>query len=302
MISEYKMRNIVWIDAVSPTKEELYDIKERFVIPDHIMIKLTSDEVAQGVISSSPLIYLTLPVPVKRNLSIHQESIAFIVGKKYFITFHSEELAAISKFTHSISADKLIQKTDLSEHPINIFQAVVNEVYEDADQLVQKVLGKIVKVEADLHQRKDRQTLESIFYIKRDLSNLKSSISEHENTLRSFVKATDELFLDFVQNENSRIFPTLSNLGQKLTLVETALRGVKSKALSLAIHRKKRYTRRMTMWGLLSIVGGILFALGSKDSEALRGVEEYRILITLALVTTGIVFIIIALIKQKRWL
>ena len=88
MLSEIKTRKVVWVNAESPTKEEIAQLQKKYGL--HILV---AEELSQPTIRPKAdfyenLVYLILHFPVyniKKRTSVSKE-IDFVLGKNFIIT------------------------------------------------------------------------------------------------------------------------------------------------------------------------------------------------------------------------
>ena len=121
MISEYKIRELRWLDVVAPTKEELKDLEERFNIDEQTLSGYLSKNGKDNVSIINKTVFISLPFIGSTGKSLTSETMLFAINDKYIISIHEYDFQFVQEFTHSVSANKLIKTTDISYHVLNNF-------------------------------------------------------------------------------------------------------------------------------------------------------------------------------------
>lgn len=135
----------------------------------------------------SKFLYLILHFPVFKphiKTSLGAE-IDFIIGKDFLITTSYEENIALAEF---------FKKLEKNEHELErmfasgiemIFYQLLSRLYDFALRELDHIKLKIDAIDAGLAAREDEETIQEIFFLRRDILNFRRSIKPHETVVNS---------------------------------------------------------------------------------------------------------------------
>ena len=302
MISEYKIRELRWLDVVAPTKEELKDLEERFNIDEQTLFGYLSKNDKDNISIINKSVFISLPFIGSTGKSLTSETMLFAINDKYIISIHEYDFQFVQEFTHSVSANKLIKTTDISYHPLNIFLASMNAFYDEIDGMFQKNTNKISKLESVLVKNSFKHSMYSIFLINNDISTTKSTLSLQSDVIGVVSKSFDDLFGEKADEICDSISIRISNLMNKAEDIFSSLSNLKQKSIILEQRRQKVYQARMVLLGLVLLLGGIIATVLVGISDIEQTGHKYGFFAGFALIVIGVISIITALIKRKKWL
>lgn len=302
MISEYKIRELRWLDVVAPTKEELKDLEERFNIDEQTLFGYLSKNGKDNVSIINKTVFISLPFIGSTGKSLTSETVLFAISDKYIISIHEYDFQFVQEFTHSVSANKLIKTTDISYHSLNIFLALMNAFYDEIDGMFQKNINKISKLELVLVKNSFKHSMYSIFLINNDISTTKSTLSLQSDVIGVVSRSFDDLFEEKADEICESISIRISNLMNKAEDIFSSLSNLKQKSIILEQRRQKVYQARMVLLGLVLLLGGIIATVLVGISDIEQKGHKYGFLAGFALIAIGVISIITALIKRKKWL
>lgn len=302
MISEYKIRELRWLDVVAPTKEELKDLEERFNIDEQTLFGYLSKNDKDNISIINKSVFISLPFIGSTGKSLTSETMLFAINDKYIISIHEYDFQFVQEFTHSVSANKLIKTTDISYHPLNIFLASMNAFYDEIDGMFQKNTNKISKLESVLVKNSFKHSMYSIFLINNDISTTKSTLSLHKDVIGVVSRSFDDLFGEKADEICDSISIRISNLMNKAEDIFSSLSNLKQKSIILEQRRQKVYQARMVLLGLVLLLGGIIATVLVGISDIEQTGHKYGFFAGFALIVIGVISIITALIKRKKWL
>ena len=94
----------------------------------------------------------------------------------------------------------------------------------------------------------------------------------------------------------------ISNLMNKAEDIFSSLSNLKQKSIILEQRRQKVYQARMVLLGLVLLLGGIIATVLVGISDIEQKGHKYGFLAGFALIAIGVISIMTALIKRKKWI
>ena len=196
MISRYTYKDLVWVDVQSPTQEEVRSLMEEFNIHPLVADELLGPTLRPKVDLYHNFIYLILHFPTishKHNGGEDQE-IDFIIGKKFIITAHYDLVDQLHEFSKVFEVNSILDKSNIGEHAGFILFYILKDLYKMLDVELEHINADFNEIQAEIFSGKERDMVNSISHLNRDLLNFKQTIRPHKEVLESFEGAGKKFF------------------------------------------------------------------------------------------------------------
>lgn len=196
MISRYTYKDLVWIDVQSPTQEEVRSLMEEFNIHPLAADELLTPTLRPKVDLYENFIYLILHFPTisHRHDGGHEQEIDFIVGEKFLITTHYDVIDPLHEFSKVFEVNSILEKSNIGNHAGFILFYIMRELYKMLDQELDHINHDFGDIEAKIFEGKERDMVNSISHLNRDLLNFKQILRPHKEVLESFEIAGTKFF------------------------------------------------------------------------------------------------------------
>lgn len=143
-------------------------------------------------------IYLILHFPAithKHNGGEDQE-IDFIIGKKFIITAHYEHIDQLHEFAKVFEVNSILDKSAIGNHAGYILYYILKDLYKMLDGELDHINHDFNEIQSKIFSGKERDMVNSISHINRDLLNFKQILRPHKEVLESFEVAGAKFFGD----------------------------------------------------------------------------------------------------------
>ncbi len=196
MISRYTYKDLIWIDVQSPTTEEVRIIMDEFSIHPLAADELLTPTLRPKVDLYPNFIYLILHFPAisHKHDGGHDQEIDFIVGKNFLITTHYDLIDPLHEFSKVFEVNSILEKSNIGDHAGFILYYIMKELYKTLDKELDHVKGDFKDIESKIFSGKERDMVNSISLLNRDLLNFKQTIRPHKEVLESFELAGTKFF------------------------------------------------------------------------------------------------------------
>ncbi|MES2416141.1 MAG: CorA family divalent cation transporter [Patescibacteria group bacterium] len=303
MISKYRYNNVDWIDVQSPTKEEVYSLVEEYSIPAIITEELITETVRSKVDLYENLIYLVLHFPVTRikNQDQSEQEIDFIVGKNFLITIHYELINPLHEFFKKFEVRALLNKKGKDEHAGHLFYHIIKELYRNVNQNLETINPELKKIERNIFEGKEKDTVKIISEVNRKLLNFKQAMRHHYEALKSFESAGKKFFepefsfqLEAIIGEYNKIKNAMDSHKE----IITDLRETNDSLLANKTNETMKILTIITfMISPVTVISSIFMM--NTDFVLIQGISEFYIVLGAMILTSIITFIFF---KTKKWL
>jgi len=196
MISRYTYKDLVWVDVQSPTQEEVRALMEEFDIHPLVADELLMPTLRPKVDLYQNFIYLILHFPAitHKHDGGHDQEIDFVIGKNFLITTHYASIDALHEFSKVFEVNSILEKTNLGDHAGFILFSILKELYKMLDGELDHIGHDFNDIQTKIFSGKERDMVNAISRLNRDLLNFKQILRPHKEVLESFEVAGTKFF------------------------------------------------------------------------------------------------------------
>lgn len=196
MISRYNYKDLVWVDVEKPTQEEVRSLMEEFDLHPLVADELLEPTLRPKVDVYPNFIYLILHFSLisHKHEGGHDQEVDFIVGKNFLITTHYDLIDPLHEFSKVFEVNSILEKTDMGKHAGFLLFYLLKELYGMLDRELEHISRDFNEIEHKIFAGKERQMVNEISHLNRDLLNLKQTLRPHKEVLESFEIAGAKLF------------------------------------------------------------------------------------------------------------
>lgn len=196
MISRFTYKDLVWIDVQSPTQEEVRSLMDEFSIHPLAADELLVPTLRPKVDVYPNLIYLILHFPLITHLHEGSQDIEidFIIGKKFLITAHKEHIDSLHEFSKLFEVNSILEKSNIGDHAGFILFYILKDLYKMLDAQLDHIRCDFSEIETKIFNGEERDMVNTISHLNRDLLNFKQTLRPHKEVLESFEHAGIKFF------------------------------------------------------------------------------------------------------------
>jgi magnesium transporter len=219
-------KELKWLDIFSPAESDIKYLQENFNFHPIVLDELICPSTRGKVENYEDYLYIVayLPNYDPKMRSSRQAEIDILATKEFLITVHYEKLEPLEQF------GKLIFDEKLKSHFVNTGQLIyylLGEINKFSLRQLRHIEENVKKINEDLFKNKERELLEEISYVKRDLAAFGIIVRPQQNILESLIDAGTNFwgekmkiyFID-VLGDHSRVILNLNNLKETLDAFE----------------------------------------------------------------------------------
>lgn len=200
MISRYTYKDLVWVDVLSPTPEEVRLLMDEFNIHPLVAEELLVPTLRSKVDLYHDFIYLILHFPTisHKHDGGRDQEIDFIIGNKFIITAHYDFVDQLHEFSKEFEVNSILEKSNIGDHSGFILFYILKDLYKMLDGELEHISHDFNEIQAKIFSGNERDMVNSISHLNRDLLNFKQILRPHKEVLESFEIAGTKFFgVDF---------------------------------------------------------------------------------------------------------
>ena len=219
-------KELKWLDFLSPTENDLQNLKENFDFHPIVLEELFQPSARGKVETYDDYIYIVAHLPNydPQMRSSREAEIDILATPKVLITVHYEKLEPLEQFHQFILNEKL------QNHLINTGQLVyylLGEINKFSLRQLRHIEENVKKINENLFKDRERELLEEISYVKRDLAAFGIIVRLQQNILESLLESGPafwgekmKIYFTDVLGDHSRVLHNLDNLKETLDAFE----------------------------------------------------------------------------------
>ena len=288
-----KNKNVQWIDILKPTEKDLALLKEKFDLHPVIVEELRNPSARAFVESFKHYLYFIYYFPrydEKDSASVRTE-IDFIITKNCVVTVHYEPLAkALDSFQITNEANSLELLYHIVEYLITFEERQLRHIRE-----------KVETVGREIFKDKEREVLEHITYLKRDVSEYRIVVRLQEPILRSlmikgkkFWGDDAEVYLTDLMGDQRKVINQLEDYREAISDFEDT----NNQLMNLKINSVMKTFTSLSFLTFPFMLLAALFSMNTRGTPIVDSPHAFWIVVGIMIVgmtTLAIYF------KNKKW-
>lgn len=305
MITNYKHKKLTWIDLESPTLEEVKSLMQEYLIHPLVAEELLKPTLRPKVDVYKNLVYLILHFPIfdqVKKTSTSQE-IDFIIGKNFLVTAHYKTIIPLHEIVKLFEVGILLREEKLSKNTGVLAFFVIRQLYGFALRQLDHIQVKIDEIEENIFKGKEKETVETISMVRRDLLDFQRSIYGHDSILNSFALVGRKFFgpdfihyTDIMMGELLRVKSLLENCKDTIE----SLHQTNDSLLTDKVNDIMRVLTIMAFVTFPLMLFAALFGMSNIVSMPIVGTKgDFWIILGIMLACASILLFFF---KRKKWL
>jgi magnesium transporter len=304
MITRQIVNNLTWIDLESPTKDEIENIMREFKIHPAVADDMLSPTLKPRIDLHENFIYLILHFPALKHTHKTQKNqeVDFIISKEFLITTHYDTIDPLHKFSKVLEVSAILKKADLGEHAGYLFFYIIRKLYRALVHELEAVGDEIDKIEDHIFAGEEKEMVEEISKVGRDLIDFKQILGLHYYTLDSFKDASKEFFGDKFVTHVKSIIAEFAKVDHMLKSHKEAIVELRETNNSLVSTRQNEVMKILTIMAFVTFPLSLfanLFGMNVQNFPIVGHPYDFWIIVGIMFIGMLCFFIWF---KYKNWL
>lgn len=190
--------NLSWINIVNAKEKEIDYLKRKYKFKELDLNDSYAQQYAQRpkFHQRNNYFFLILQFPYynRAKREIIAEEIDFFVTKNEIITVHKNNLKPIVSFFNECKKNKFISDQYMgSENAALLYEIIIRLQYYTYP-ILDHISVDIQNIENNIFAGKERQMVNEILYIKRNILNIRKIMEAHKNVMQKIIKENIKFF------------------------------------------------------------------------------------------------------------
>ncbi len=305
MITRQNHGELVWVDLVAPTQEEVRSLMEEFSIDPLIADELMAPSLRNRVDARDGYFYLVLHFPAFKHLhdiSATALELDFIVGKNWILTTRYVEIDPLHQFSRVFEMETMLERKNIFEHAGFVFYYMLTELYRTLYDELSHITTRLDSVEEWIFEGYEKEMVKELSILSRDLLNYTQALESHDTVLESLEAPSASLFgYEFVRNIRS-VYGEYTRLSSEIKSNRASLVELRETNNSLLGTKQNEIMKIFTIMAFVTFPLSLLasvFGMNAKYTPIIGMRWDFWIIVGIMLSGTLSFF---AFFKYKKWL
>lgn len=224
-------KKITWVDIEKPAQSDIDYLRENFKFHDIILKELIPDTIRTKVDSYDDYFYIVLHFPTfnKITRTAHSQELDILMTKNTIITSHKEILVPLKSIFDKCNLHPEEKGKYFSDGPAKLLYYILEELLNSCFDKIDHISSNIDKAEKSIFQGKEKEMIQEISIIKRDILDFRRTIKPQKQILESLYLTINRFFdsdkyspfFNDLIGHHLRIWDTLDNYKELVESFET---------------------------------------------------------------------------------
>ena len=304
MISRIDYRGLSWVDVQSPNPEDVVSLAKEFGLHPMVAEELLKPTFRPRAEDYGAQLYLILHLPLfdSRHSRHRSRELDIVAGKNFLITVHYDPIEPLRKFFNMLELNLALRERSFGEDAAQLLYLLWKRLYEDLLLELDHIQRKVERIEERIFAGHEKELIEDISLLRRDILDFLRSIRPHDIILESLSRLGSRLF----GGDFSNYVAGLSSRYRRLLLLvenhKDTLETLYATNDSLLTHRSNEIIKTLTMLALTTFPLTLIAAVFSINARALPIIgreNDFWIILSIMLAT---VLAMLAFFKYRKWI
>ncbi len=206
MIETYSYNGTTWVRLISPTAEQLAEVRDTYAIEPEAFKDLASPTPRQKIETYEHSIYAVFHIPAYKHShsKSHLQEIDFVIGKNFIITVQYDTIDALQKLSKEAEMKSLIGKENADITPDMIFVEVLHALYGSVSDEISYLEDQLRVIEDNIFGGLEKEMVSVLSKTGRDILDLKRTLASQKRLFESLIliasKAKNKALLHRVES------------------------------------------------------------------------------------------------------
>lgn len=186
-IKELKSGGVQWIDVSRYSDADISVMRKKYKLHPFTVRELTSDSERSKVDKHGEYVFITHLYPFidEKNHKIRHTEVNIMVDQDRIITFHQNKIPVLSTLHASCKRSKKTRAATFSSRPVLLYE-ILSRFLDYSHPMLDTMGKEISQIESELMDGREKEVLEDIMHLRRNITDFRRIMQGHKNTMRRF--------------------------------------------------------------------------------------------------------------------
>lgn len=299
-----KTKSLTWHHLKRPSPADLKWLKEEFRIHSLVLDEISTPTIRPKVEHYDGYLHLVLHFPIynEAERKTYAREVDFLLTKKQLVSVTYEPIPQLENFFLTCSTEKSYEELYASKTPAHLLFYIIKDLYAFALRELDHIQQNIDRIEEKVFGDGERDVLEELSILRRDIIDFRRSLKPQQVTLESLASQGGAFFgheltpfLDSLLSEYSKVWNLLENNKEALD----ALYDNNVTVLSIKQNEAMRIVAIIAFITFPLMLFAMLFSMRTVSTPVIGQRYDFWIILTVMILATAAMF---AFFRNKKWL
>jgi len=304
MLTTYKFKELTWIDAEMPTKEEISELMTKYNLDPEVAEDLHSPTPHPRIDLYKDSIFLILYFPALKHSHTKEsnQEIDFVLGKNFIITVRYDTVDALHKFSKIFEVNSILEKENFGNHAGFIFFHMLTKIYRSLAHELEYIHDRLTEIEQKIFSGREHEVVINLSRVSKDLITFKEALGSHQEILEIFDFAAKKFYGESYGYLSEAIIKEYHKLLNAAKNVKEFLVELRETNDSLLNTKQNESMKIFTLLALFTFPLSLIVALLDMDTKYRPIIgSEYDFIVVLVILIV-VVAGMFAFFKYKKWI
>lgn len=304
MLTRYTHGSVTWIDAESPTHEEVRSLMEEYSLDPLVAEELLTPSMRAKVEDTGNALYLVLHFPAAKHSHTlsHSQEIDFIVGENYIITTRYDSIDPLHKFSKVFEVNSILDRSDFGSHGGTMLLYMLSKLYRSVASELDYLDDRLEEAEASVFDGHEKEMVVELSMIARDLLNFKQALISHREVLVSLEAPIETMFGKDGARTLRSVIGDYYRIQTSLSTHSDSLRELRDTNTALLYTKQNETMKTLTIMAFITYPLALFasaFGMNTVHTPIVGHPHDFWIIVG---IMTSLSIAVIVFFKFKRWL
>lgn len=296
---------VFWINIANAGKAEINYLRKNYNFDLSHLRSAAASVFAQRpiIFKSQKYLFLILHFPSLKDEKIVPAEVDFFVGHGFLVTAHNNSLPALNRFFNLGKKDPNSLLSFSLESSAILLYEILERLIDDCYRLLDNNSLEIKHVEELIFSRQQKEAVERILLLRRNIINIRKIMQNHKNILKELTKMKSSLvdpvamkkYYDSLVEDSKRLWENLDNQKEMVEVLTSTNESLMNNQMNLIM-------KTLTVFSVIVFPLTLLAAIFGMNVIKMPLIElENGFWIIIGIMLLGTIGMILFF-KRKRWL
>lgn len=294
-----------WVNIVNVGKNEINYLRKHFNF-DLSHLRSTASSITSQrpiIFKNQKYLFLILHFPTLKDNRVVAGEIDFFIGHEFLVTAHNNNLEALNKFFNLGKKDPDSLLSYSLESSAILLYEILERLISECYSLLDNNSVEIKKVEDLIFSGSQKEAVEKILLLRRNIINIRKIMQNHKNILKELTKMKSSLvdpvaikkYYNILVEDSKRLWENLDNQKEMVEVLNNTNESLLNSQMNMVM---KTLTVFSVIVFPLTLLAAI-FGMNAKNMPLVESASGFWIIIAIMLLgSLGMVVFF----KHKRWI
>lgn len=252
-IQQIHSEGVTWVNVGTPGVKELDHIGSLFPFDRHDLKECLPPSQRPKLTIRDHYLFAILQFPVYNRDSrrIEASEIDFFITKTHLVMIHESRLETIIElFDMCLHSTHLSSKHLIS--PLHLLTSILEQLFESLSPMLNHLSLDIDSVEQRLFEGHNREVINEILMVKRNIANYKKIMQAHKAVLEDLVYSDTNHLSDSLRHRTTEVVRKSKEIWESLKNYDDAISAIHDSHASLVSVRQSEIVKTLTVISVIT--------------------------------------------------